>query len=103
VAALGLRLGVGAAAGQPCRALTLFALANLSLAVFHLMPIPGLDGARLLALVMPFRAREVYQNLEPYLILFVLLIFFLLGSWALSIIRALTNALMDLIVGPIAC
>ena len=102
VAAVALRLGVAEAA-QPCQALERFVLANLSLAVFHLMPIPGLDGARLLGLVMPPRPREVYRNLDAYLILFILLIFFLLGGIALGIVQALTNALMDVIVGPFRC
>ena len=103
VAAIGLRLGLGGIAGEPCQLLSLFAFTNLSLAVFHLMPIPGLDGARMLALVMPPRPREVYRNLEQYLILFILLIYFLLGGIALGIVDALTDALMRVIVGPFRC
>lgn len=103
MAAVGLRLGIGDISVEACRFLEYFVLTNLSLAVFHLMPIPGLDGARMLALVMPPRAREVYRNLEQYLILFILLIYFLLGGIALGIVDALTGALMDVIVGPSHC
>ncbi len=103
VAAFGLRLGVAQAGFEPCRLLHVFVLTNLSLAIFHVMPIPGLDGARMLALVMPPGAREVYRNLEQYLILFIILIYFLLGAYALGIVQALTDALMRVIVGPIGC
>lgn len=102
-AAILLRLGLAGGAVELCRFLELFVLTNLSLAVFHLMPIPGLDGARLLALVMPSRAREVYRNLDQYLILFILLIFFLLGGIALGIVSAIERALSGLIVGRAHC
>jgi hypothetical protein len=52
---------------------------------------------------MPPRPREVYRNLEQYLILFILLIYFLLGGIALGIVDALTDALMRVIVGPFRC
>lgn len=54
---------------------------NLFLAVFNMLPIPPLDGSRLLPLVLPPRGREVYRQAEQYgfLILFALL-FFLEGS-----------------------
>lgn len=68
-----------------------FLYANVVMAVFHLMPIPGLDGARIVALVLPPRAREVYTNLDHYLPLFMLVIFFLLAAPLLSIVNALAD------------
>jgi len=64
--------------------------------VFHLLPIPGLDGARLVALTLPPQAAQVYRNADKYLALFVLVILFLFGSVFLS---AITNALCGLAVG----
>jgi Zn-dependent protease len=98
-----LRVGVGSSGGELCSFLEVFVLTQVTLAVFHLLPIPGLDGARMLALVMPPRAREVYRNLDQYLILFVLLIFFILGGIALSIVEALRDVLLDLVVGSSTC
>ena len=49
-------------------------------AFFHLLPIPGLDGARLVGLVLPPRAAEVYRNADAYLALFVLVVIFLLAA-----------------------
>ena len=74
------------------RAVGAFAFVNLCMAIFHLLPIPGLDGARLLALVLPPRAAEVYRNLDEYLPLFVLVAVFLLSGPVQSIIFGLTNA-----------
>jgi Zn-dependent protease len=98
-----LRAGVAGASAELCTVLRAFVLTQLTLAVFHLLPIPGLDGARMLALVMSPRAREVYRNLDQYLILFVLLIFFLLGGIALSIVEVLRDALLDVVVGGSGC
>jgi Zn-dependent protease len=76
-----------------------FMYTNVSLAVFHLMPIPGLDGARILAKFLPQRARAVYVNLDQYLVLFVLVIFFLFAGPLLSIVNGLANGVCSLISG----
>jgi Zn-dependent protease len=70
---------------------------NVVLFIFNLMPIPGLDGSKLLARFLSLRAREVYQRMDEYLPLFMLVIFFLLAAPALSIVRALGNATCRLI------
>lgn len=74
-------------------------LVNVYQSVFQLMPIPGLDGAKLLAPHLPPRAREVYRNLDQYLVLFILVVFFLLSGPLLGIVRALAAALTRLIAG----
>jgi Zn-dependent protease len=74
-------------------------LVNVYMFVFQLMPVPGLDGARLLARVLPPRAREVYVNLDQYLVLFILVIFFLLAGPFLSIVRALARAVTSILTG----
>ena len=76
-----------------------FMLANLSLLVFHLLPIPGLDGARMLALVLPPRAAEVYRTADQYLPLFVLIVLFLFGGPLISIVNSLTDSLCRLLSG----
>ena len=59
--------------------------------LIQLMPVPGLDGSKLLARVLRGRAREVYVNLDEYLVLFILLIFFLLAGPLLSIVEHVRN------------
>ena len=55
-----------------------FIALNLFLAVFNMLPIPPLDGSRLLPLVLPEGGRRLYQQVEQYgfIILFALLFFF---------------------------
>jgi Zn-dependent protease len=79
--------------------LLLFEYTNLSLAIFHLIPIPGLDGARLVALALPPHARATYRNLDQYLALFVLVAVFLLAGPIQGIMNSLTNALCGVFSG----
>jgi Zn-dependent protease len=96
VAGLAIRLG------PPLELFTVlvaFELANLSLAFFHLLPIPGLDGARLVALVLPLPVRQTYRNFDQYLPLFVLLALFFLGAAIQSIVYSLVDAFCRLFSG----
>ncbi len=81
------------------RFLNFFEYTNLSLAIFHLIPIPGLDGARLVALALPPHARATYRNLDQYLALFVLVAVFLLAGPIQGIMNSLTNALCGVFSG----
>ncbi len=76
-----------------------FLYVNLVLFVFNLMPIPGLDGARLLARYLPPRAREVYGNLDQYLVLFMLGVFFLFHGPLFDIVDGLTGSACRLLSG----
>ncbi len=79
-----------------------FLYVNIILFVFNLMPVPGLDGARLLARFLPPKPREVFRNLDQYLALFMLLIFFLLGGLLLPMVSALSGGLCRLVTGGAA-
>lgn len=52
--------------------LQLAILVNLFLAVFNMVPIPPLDGSRLVMGVLPNKLAAAYARLEPYGILFVM-------------------------------
>lgn len=97
-ASLLLRL-VGLELGE----VTIFLLAvlqiNIVLCVFHLMPIPGLDASRILARFLHGRAREIYSNLDQFLPLFMIVIYFLLAAPVLAFVQFLGNALCSLIGG----
>lgn len=70
---------------------------NLFLGVFNLVPIPPLDGSKVLMSQLPFRLAKEYQKLERYgflILLFIIFIFpaplFLLLNFSVSILfRAL--------------
>ena len=96
VAGLLLRAGLS---GELGFAVAAFVFTNLCLSVFHLLPIPGLDGARIVALFLPPRAAEVYRNADQYLALFALVVLFLFAGPLTSIVYSLVNSLCRLLAG----
>ena len=95
VGGLLVRTGVS---GEALLVLVTFAFTNASQFVFHLLPIPGLDGGRLLALLLPPHAREVFRNADRYLALIVLVVLFLF-TFLLSIASLLTGAICEAVTG----
>jgi Zn-dependent protease len=95
IAGIVIRAGLSGEAGL---AVLTFAFTNISLFVFHLLPIPGLDGGRLLALLLPPHAREVFRNADRYLALIVLVVLFLF-TFLLGVARLLAGAVCDALTG----
>jgi Zn-dependent protease len=91
-------IGVGATTGALWgRVLFAFVLVNCSLAVFNMLPIPPLDGSRLVPLVLPARARPGFDRLAPYgfLVLFFLVVAI---PHALSFVGTAVGWLMRMVV-----
>jgi Zn-dependent protease len=97
-AGLSLRLGVGVT-DELFLALIRFEFTWLCLALFHLLPIPGLDGARLIALLLRPDVRGVYLGAEKYLPLFVLVALFVLATPLVSLLYLLVDAGCTVISG----
>ena len=95
-AGLAVRAGPGGQIGIAALALV---YANAVLCVFNLLPVPGLDGARLLARALPPRARETFTNLEHYLPLFLLLVYFLFAGPLLGVVQGLANVVCRALAG----
>lgn len=71
---------------------------NCVLAVFNLVPIPPLDGSKILFELLPARFREIRQTMERYG--FALVIAFVIFGWPL--IAPIIYLLVDLITGGVS-
>ncbi len=69
---------------------------NVVLAVLNMIPIPPLDGSRVVYWLLPSRQAAAYYRLEPYgtIILMVLIVFGVLGRLMTPIIRPLLSLLL---------
>lgn len=91
----GLVVRIGGLPLEVYRAAVVFAFTNAALVVFHLLPIPGLDGARIVGLLLPPHPREVYRNADKYLPLFVLVALFVFSTLILGFLTTLAGAICD--------
>lgn len=66
---------------------------NVGLAAFNLLPIPPLDGSRVLVGVAPPRVGDFIESLEPYAVYILLFVLFLLPRLGLDLVGLLVNPL----------
>ena len=69
--------------------LSIIVYANIVLGVFNLVPIPPLDGSKILYAVLPPSMDNVRVTLERYGIVFLLVFIFFLSSWISPIVQAI--------------
>lgn len=77
--------------------LTYFILINVSLFVFNLIPIPPLDGSRVLYAFAPDGLRRVMEQLEPYGLFVVFGLILLGGAGFTSFLRGLNEMVLRLL------
>ena len=75
---------------------------NLWLMAFNLLPIPSMDGGRVLFSLLPHKAAFQFARLEPYGFIILLALIFLkvIGYW-LYWVGIVANVLLHLIVYPL--
>lgn len=72
---------------------------NILLAVFNLLPIPPLDGSKILQAFLPKAAQQAMWQLERYGFLIVVLVITLLREQVYGLINFVTVSLMSVILG----
>lgn len=80
--------------------LVTFAMINLVLAIFNLIPIPPLDGHKIVSSILPGKLSYYWDNLEKYYIIFILILIlpiFSFGSIASFLIGTLSSKVLMLL------
>ena len=70
-------------------------LLNIVLAVFNLIPVPPLDGSKILFTLVPYKWRHIVNAIERYQILLIVVVIF----FAFSIISPAISILFYLFTG----
>ncbi len=76
--------------------LAVFVQVNLGFFAFNILPIPPLDGSRLLYAIAPDGVRRALESIEKYGFFVMIAIVFLLGGLLSSIIGRIMLAMLDL-------
>lgn len=96
----GLASGIGARADDLLvQVVFSFAVVNLLLGLFNLLPIPPLDGSAVLERFLPAAWLPGWYRFRPYGILVVLLLVFLVPGVITGILAPFSDALFDFVVG----
>lgn len=78
--------------------LTIIIRINLILGIFNMLPIPPLDGSRVIAWILPEKLEYLYLSLEPFGIFFLLLILFSGGfAFLLTFVNSVQLKLLALV------
>jgi Zn-dependent protease len=83
--------------GQPARFfLVNMVLMNVGLALFNLIPIPPLDGSRIVAWVLPYGLRQQWHTLEQFAPFLLLAVFWFGGRVVQGPIQAVAGLLFEI-------
>lgn len=72
---------------------------NLLLSIFNMIPVPPLDGGRVLVGLLPFRQASAWSRIEPYGMLIIIVLVFFTNLFSYIVSPLLTIA-VHLLAGP---
>jgi Zn-dependent protease len=76
-----------------------FAVVNLLLGIFNLLPIPPLDGSALVERLLPAKWLPVWYRFRPYGLLVIFLLVFTIPGFVSGIVSPFSDALYHFVVG----
>jgi Zn-dependent protease len=75
-------------------ALSIVIITILVLAVFNLVPLPPLDGSRILAAILPHKARYIMGILDRYGLIFALVFIFFIWQLVVPVVYFIANLII---------
>jgi Zn-dependent protease len=79
--------------------LSVIVLVNISLAIFNLVPIPPLDGSRILGSLLPYQFRYIQDKLEQNAFILILIFVFFLWDFVAPVVPWLFQIFTGITLG----
>ena len=95
----GILTGLGAVGGLLALILSLMVQVNLGFMIFNLLPIPPLDGSRIIYAIAPEFVQSVMRKIEPYGIVVVFLLISTFSTVFAGYMQAAQTIIIEIFMG----